>query len=59
MQTSSPITPLVRPAASRVPPLLKSRRGLMLLAAMVPVAGSLVMSWPWLVAADIAPLPPA
>ncbi|MBM1171994.1 hypothetical protein [Microvirga arabica] len=56
MQTVSPITPLVRPAASQAPPLLKSRRGLMLLAAIVPVAGSLVMGWPWLVAAGIAPL---
>ena len=56
MQTSSPITPVVRPTASWGPSRLKSRRGLILAAATIPVAGSLALGWPWLVAAGIAPL---
>ncbi|WP_230532424.1 hypothetical protein [Microvirga roseola] len=55
MQTSSPVTPLVRPSVSWVP-RLRSRRGLMLVAATIPLAGSLALGWPWLVAAGIAPL---
>ncbi|MBJ6127751.1 hypothetical protein [Microvirga splendida] len=56
MQTSSSVVPSMRLAASRVPSLLRSRRRLMLVAAIVPLTGSLALGWPWLVAAGIAPL---
>ncbi|MFC4172860.1 hypothetical protein ACFOYU_12410 [Microvirga sp. GCM10011540] len=56
MQTSSPVVPSMHLAASRVPSLLRSRRRLMLVAAIVPLMGSLALGWPWLVAAGIAPL---
>ncbi|MFC4171551.1 hypothetical protein ACFOYU_05695 [Microvirga sp. GCM10011540] len=56
MQTSSPSTTPVRPADVRVPAWLQGRRGLVLISATVALGGSLVMGWPWLVAAGIAPL---
>jgi hypothetical protein len=52
---SSLTAPLPRLRASRVPPWLRSRRGL-ILAAVTLIAGAIALGWPWLVAAGTAPL---
>jgi hypothetical protein len=55
MPESSLIAPLLRQHAAWVPSWIRSRRGLILLAA-VPIIGAVAVGWPWLVAVGVAPL---
>ena len=49
------VAPLPRQYAAWAPAWIRSRRGLILLAA-VPIIAAVAVGWPWLVAAGVAPL---